>query len=271
MQQADDMRTNAGDPGLGPPKWLRPFLAFLLIAAAGLAVTHFTSIRELLNMDQMSRTAAAWGIWAPVFLFGLASAAPLLFLPRWPIAMICGILYGVVGGTVLANICCTSGAWVQYTLAKRTLSTMGRRLRIRQAWAERISQNPDRAFASLFLLRAFPFSNSVATNVVAGTLEIRNGVYLAATFLGMLPSTLMYAAWGKLLKRPEPHFYAFAVGLLVVLVVATALAHRRLQQWFPVEPDPCVEGGSVPDKIDVKPLAADPSPSDTGTSRGQDR
>lgn len=214
-----------------PGKWWLSFFAFAAVALAGLAASHFTSLREMLNMDQMSRTVAAWGIWAPVFLFGLATVTPLLFLPRWPIAMLCGMLYGVVGGTALANLCCTSGAWVQYTVARRTLSTMGRGLRQRE-WVDRLSQNRHRAFTLLFLLRAVPFSNSVATNVLAGTLDIRHGVYLAATFLGMLPSTLMYAAWGKLLKRPDPHFYLFAVAVLAALLAASWFAHRRLRPWL---------------------------------------
>ena len=94
--------------------------------------------------------------------------------------------------------------------------------RWRQALAD-----PHRAFLALFLLRAFPLSNFTATNILAGALGMRGRVYLPATFLGMIPSTLFYACCGKLVRKPSLEFYLLLGVLFLVILLGTLLARRR--------------------------------------------
>ena len=58
------------------------------------------------------------------------------------------------------------------------------------------------------------------------------GNYLLATFFGMIPSTVMYAAWGKLMKKPDPSVFYLAVGAVLLLLAGTAVARRYLRPWF---------------------------------------
>ena len=42
---------------------------------------------------------------------------PLLFLPRWPVCFVGGMLYGIVWGSVIGNVAGLLGAWLHYTVS----------------------------------------------------------------------------------------------------------------------------------------------------------
>jgi len=199
---------------------------FATVCLALLTASLLLPIRQWWSMDRLVAWASRLGWRAPACILAAGATAPLFFLPRWPIAMVSGLLYGVARGTILANVASTLGALAQYALARSMLAPWFRRIleRRRSAWFDIPT---DHAFLGLFLLRAFPLSNFVATNIVAGTLRIRLRIYLAASFLGMIPSSLMYAAWGKLMKEPSPTWYAIAGAMLSVTIVGTWWAQRR--------------------------------------------
>ena len=99
-------------------------------------------------------------------------------------------------GTALATTVSTLGAWLHFLQARTLLSGYSPALLRRSGFAgKKIS--PGKVFSIIFFLRAFPLSNFIATNLLAGALRMKIGNYLLATFFGMIPSTVMYAAWGK--------------------------------------------------------------------------
>ena len=211
-------------PASGP---IGRLAAFLVLSAIFLALSLFTPAREWFSLDRITAWSGTLGAWGPAVLLLLGLVTPLLFIPRWPIAFVCGLLYGTLWGTVLANVASTLGAVLHYALSRSLLAPWCRRLLERRR--SRLLDIPrDRAFLALFVLRAFPLSNFVATNILAGTLRIPLRTYITASFLGMIPSSLMYAAWGKLMKKPSPAFYAVAVASLVFIVGGTLLARRHL-------------------------------------------
>jgi uncharacterized membrane protein YdjX (TVP38/TMEM64 family) len=206
---------------------VKRLLLFVCIAVAGLAVGYFTPLRDVLEIERVRSFAMGLGWWGPLVIVAVAAVGPLVFLPRWPVCFLCGLLYGVVWGSLLGNIASVLGAWVHYLVARSLLAPGS--VRMLRRWQLDPSRIPgEKAFSVLLLLRAFPLSNSAATNVLAGALRLSLGGYLLATFLGMIPSTVLYASWGKLLKRPEPGFYYLAVGILVLVAVGTLWAGRRL-------------------------------------------
>lgn len=209
---------------------MRSLAVFAGLAAACLAVSLFTPVRDWLTTDRVARTAADLGPLLPLALLAAGVLTPLLFLPRWPIAFAAGLAYGVVRGALFATVVSALGAWLHFALARTLLSPaaerVGRRFGFRAGGIP-----PAKSFLLLVLLRAFPLSSFVATNLLAGAIRMRASLFLAASLLGMIPSSLMYAAWGKLMKRPEPAYYWLAGGLLVVSAAGTWLAARRVRPW----------------------------------------
>ena len=205
--------------------------AFVIISILGILATCFTPVGRYFTVDNISRVAETLGLWGPVILFVAGIVSPLLFIPRWPIAFVSGLLYGVVWGTVLANVSSVCGAWLHFALAKTLLAPLSARL-LRKYNMDPRSVPREKVFALLFFLRAFPLSNFVATNRFAGALKIPSRNFLLASFLGMIPSTIMYAAWGKLMKKPSGWFYALAAATLALIIWGTIVAHKKLQPWL---------------------------------------
>lgn len=218
-------------PSPDPSRDIRGVAGFVLVSLILVGVSLLTPVREWADMERISAWTGNLGAWGPVTILLLGMITPLLFIPRWPIAFASGLLYGTLWGTVLANVASCLGAVLHYALSRSLLAPWCRRL-LEKRRSRLLDIPRDRAFLALFLLRAFPLSNFVATNILAGTLRIPFRTYLTATFLGMIPSSLMYAAWGKLMKKPSPEFYAVAIVSLVFIVAGALLTRRHLGRWM---------------------------------------
>ena len=207
---------------------LRKLAVFLVVAVAGVVVSRATHAGNYLSVESITELATRLGPRGPLFILLAGALTPLLFLPRWPLAFLAGLLYGVIWGTLLAVVASTVGAWLNFLLSRTLLAPLSDRLRQRYG-LKHLNVPKDKQFMVLFVLRAFPLSSFVVTNLLAGALKLSRSSYILATFLGMIPSTVLYAAWGKLMKKPEPQFYVFAVLALVLLVAGAVAAQRYLQ------------------------------------------
>lgn len=209
----------------------RRLALFLLVAGAGVAASHFTHLGELFNVASITEYADGLGRRGPVIILVAGAITPLLFLPRWPIAFLAGLLYGVLAGTLLATFASCVGAWLHFQLSRTLLAPMSDRLR-RRYKLDHLDVPVQKQFLALFVLRAFPLSNFVATNLIAGALKLSRSRFVLASFLGMIPSSLMYAAWGKLMKKPDPHFYLLALVSLALVVGGAVAAQKYVYPWF---------------------------------------
>lgn len=205
--------------------------AFLAVAAAGLVVSHYTHLGQYFEKDKLTEVAAHLGAWGYLVIVALGIVTPLAFLPRWPLAFLGGMLYGIMIGTLLATFASTLGAWLNFVLSRGLLAPMTERVKAKYK-LERLHVPHEKEFIFIFLLRAFPLSNFVLTNLIAGALRMRLGRYIVASFLGMIPSSLMYAAAGKLMTKPSPKFYAAAAAIVVVFLAGAVLAQKYVQPWL---------------------------------------
>lgn len=225
--------TARGDPAgtEAPPGGVKRLLTFFILSGLFLLLSLATPVREWFRVERIEQVAEALGWFGPLLIVALGVVTPLFFMPRWPIAVVSGLVYGAAWGTVLANVASTLGAMLHYLLARSMLAPAARRMLAHSRWIG-AEIPPQKAFLALFFLRAFPLSNFVATNLLAGALRIRWTTYLAASFLGMIPSTLMYAAWGKVLKKPTAAFYVVALLSLLFIAAGTIVARRRFLPWL---------------------------------------
>ena len=207
------------------PLWRR-MVPFVVLSVCFITLGLLPGVRQWLRPDEIQRVARELGVWAPLAIVVFAVVSPLAFIPRAPIAVVCGLLYGVVLGGLLANVASLLGAWLHFRLARHAFGKAVSRHPVAARWRQALA-DPHRAFLALFLLRAFPLSNFTATNILAGVLGMRGRVYLPATFLGMIPSTLFYACCGKLVRQPSLSFYLLLGVLFLILFLGTLLARRR--------------------------------------------
>jgi len=220
---------DAEKEGLG--RILAKLGVFLAVAVAALLVSHFTHIGAYFSEEKLREEAVKLGAWGPVVIIALGIVMPLAFLPRWPLPFVGGMLYGLTWGVLLPTFASTLGAWLQHGLSSSLLAPMTERLKKRYR-LEKLHVPHEREFLFIFLLRAFPLSNFVLTNLIAGALRMRASRYVIASFLGMIPSSLMYAAAGKLMKKPDEKFYYVAIGIAVIFIAGAWLAQRYVQPWM---------------------------------------
>ncbi len=210
---------------------IKRLIAFIVVAAGGLLLTLLTPVGDFFSKDAIRELAETLGWRGPLLILAAGTISPLFFLPRWPIAFAAGFLYGIAAGSLIANVASTLGAWLHFLLAKHLVAPTADRLKQKYPLLN-LNVPREKAFLVFFLLRTFPLSNYVATNLFAGILKIHFPSFILSTFFGMIPSTVMYACWGRLLVKPGFGFYVAAALVLVLFIVTTYLAQKRFYPWL---------------------------------------
>lgn len=170
--------------------------------------------------------------------------AVVLLAPGSALTLAGSYLYGFWIGMLLVSIGSTIGAFLAFMLAR----TVGRE-RVRTWLARDLRfQSIDRAVGEqgawvVFLLRLTPLVPFNLLNFGLGLTSVRPLPYLLATWLGMLPGTMLFVLVGAGLgaqKTTEgPHVW-YWVAIFVTTLLATGyvgrVARRAIEQAHVVEP-----------------------------------
>jgi uncharacterized membrane protein YdjX (TVP38/TMEM64 family) len=185
------------------------------------------------------------GDWGLVFLAVFYVPATVLLIPGSLVTLAGGTLFGLVPATIAVSIGSTIGAAAAFYLGR----TLARR------WIEsKVADQPkfraiDQAIAAqgfkiVMLLRLSPVFPFTLLNYTLGLTRVSFRDYVLASWIGMLPGTVMYVYLGSTLanlaevfsgtarQRPELRAFFFA-GLVVTVLVTvyiTRVAHKALSQ-----------------------------------------
>lgn len=198
------------------------------LVAAGVVLREFGA---LLGTAWADRWLKGQGLAGEALLVGFGAALTAVGVPRQVVAFLGGYAYGAVLGTALAVLATVLGAaasfggahWVARDWAQRRLDgRYGRRLRgLRDA----LAASP---FGATLALRLLPLGSNIGLNLLAGMMGVRLLPYLAASALGYLPQTLVFALLGKGVRVDGAWQMALAGALLVVSVaIGYALLRRH--------------------------------------------
>jgi uncharacterized membrane protein YdjX (TVP38/TMEM64 family) len=107
-----------------------------------------------------------------------------------------GFLFGAVGATVFVNIGATTGATLAFLTARYLLrdtveQKFGKWL---GPFQEGFAKN---AFSYLLTLRLIPLFPFFVVNLVSGLTRVNVGTYVAATAIGIIPGSFVYAYAGR--------------------------------------------------------------------------
>jgi uncharacterized membrane protein YdjX (TVP38/TMEM64 family) len=195
--------------------------------------------QALLDVIAWGRGAGALGVAA----FGLAYAlAVVAFVPGSVLTLGAGFVWGPLGGLAIVWPASVVGATGAFLLGRTLL-----RSRV-ESWVAGDARFAavdralgDRGFLVVILLRLSPLFPFVLLNYALGLTRVRIGTYVLASFLGMLPGTLLFTYLGSTLGSLAEVLAgapsggatraAWWVGLGVTLVataVITRIATRAL-------------------------------------------
>jgi uncharacterized membrane protein YdjX (TVP38/TMEM64 family) len=217
--------------------------AFLVIAAVAF---FFLPVQQaLVDFIEWVRE---FGFWGPVLVAVVYIPATVFFVPGTILSLGAGYAFGVVVGTITISVGSTLGAaaafWCGRTIARSLIE-------------DRIKSHPrflalDQAVAAegfkiVLLTRLSPVFPFNFLNYAFGLTQVRFRDYFLASWIGMLPGTVMYVYLGTLageladLASGGPRSSALQYALLgaglvatvAVTVVITRLASRVLARAAP--------------------------------------
>src|SRR5271169_1240875 len=213
---------------------------WVLYATAGIAIVlalKYFHIQDLLKsaLDWISRL----GPWGPAIFVGLYVVATVLFVPGSVLTLGAGAVFGVVLGSVCVSISATLGATAAFLVGRYVA---------RDAIARKIAKNEkfatiDRAVADegwkiVLLTRLSPVFPFTLLNYAFGLTRVKLSHYVLASWIGMMPGTVMYVYLGSLVnvgaghrQRTTGEWVLYGVGLLatvMVTVFVTRVARKAL-------------------------------------------
>ncbi|HKI33700.1 MAG TPA: TVP38/TMEM64 family protein [Gemmataceae bacterium] len=225
----------------------RAFAGLILIVAVVAAFVLLPIKQYLADFVDWVQGLGWWG----ALVFGLVYAVAGLAIPGSILTLGAGFAFGVVFGTVVVSLSSVTTAVLAFWLG-RTLF---------RAWvAAKVAANPkfraldqavaENGFKIVFLTRLSPVFPFTLLNYTFGLTKVRFRDYLIASWIGMLPGTVLYVYLGSAIhdvadlaagnvERTPAQTVFFWVGLAVtalVTVLVTRIARNALRQVVPTTP-----------------------------------
>jgi uncharacterized membrane protein YdjX (TVP38/TMEM64 family) len=219
------------------------------LLALAVAVTVLMAGFRHLRVQDILTSVLVWvsglGVWGPVIFVVLYISACVLLVPGTILTLGAGVLFGVVKGSVIVSISATLGATAAFLVC---------RYAARDRIASRIEGNPrfksiDEAVARdgwkiVGLTRLSPVFPFVLLNYAYGLTSVSLRDYFFASWLGMMPGTVMYVYIGSLAgdlallgaggrTRTTAEWVLYGVGFLatvLVTVLVTRIARSALRK-----------------------------------------
>ena len=193
--------------------------------------------------------ALAWisglGPWGPAAFILYYALACLAFLPASLLTLGAGVLFGVVKGSLLVSAASTLGATLSF-LAGRTLARnwVARKIAGHARFAAVDAAIAREGGKIVFLARLSPIFPFNLLNYALGLTKVSLRDYILASWVGMMPGTVMYVYLGSLAgdlaglgearqQRGPAQWALLATGLAATIaatVIATRIAKKALNK-----------------------------------------
>jgi uncharacterized membrane protein YdjX (TVP38/TMEM64 family) len=211
-------------------------LLVLGLVAAGLLLRALGATPGTDWVDRYVRDQGLVG--ETVFVLG-AAAATAVGLPRQAVAFLAGYAFGAAEGLILAMTgqmlgCALAYGWARAVggafVERRLAGRFGPKLR------PLVGVLRESTFSSTLALRLFPAGSNLALNLLAGMAGAAALPFLAATLLGYLPQTLVFALLGKGIRVDGAWQLGLSAALLACSIALGLWIMRRHRAGRAVEP-----------------------------------
>lgn len=220
-------------------RWLKFLPILVIVAGVGLffamGLNRYLSIDVLEARRQELKAAVAANPAQCVLLYMVAYMVMVAFSVPGAMLMTMagGFLFGPWLGSASAVVGMTCGALIMFWVARSALGEVIRRKAKAGGLIERIQLGVRaNAFTYLLVLRLIPAVPFWLCNIAAGFVPMSVRTYLAATILGIIPSTVIYSSIGAGLdhvfdrgEKPnlglitDPHVFLPLAGLCLLSMI----------------------------------------------------
>jgi len=225
------------------------------LALAVAVIVALVMLARRLDLRELVRSALQWihqmGPWAPVIFILAYILACVLFIPGSLLTLGGGFLFGVWRGIIYVSIGATLGATCAFLvgryLARGWVSRQIEKNEKFKAIDEAVARQGWKIVLLIRLSPVFPFN---LLNYAFGITRVSLSPYVFASWMGMLPATVMYVYIGSLAgsfaalgsnagrARTPLEWTLYALGLLATIAVTvyvTRLAKSALAKAIPAE------------------------------------
>jgi uncharacterized membrane protein YdjX (TVP38/TMEM64 family) len=195
------------------------------------------------------RSSLEWvgslGAWGPLIYIFIYVLACVLFLPGSVLTLGAGVLFGVIKGSIIVSISSTLGATCAFLvgryLARDWVSKKIQGKEKFQAIDDAVAREGWKIVGLTRLSPVFPFN---LLNYAYGLTQVSLRDYFFASWIGMMPGTIMYVYIGSLAgevakigsegrTRTSAEWALYIVGLIATVVVTvfiTRIARAALRK-----------------------------------------
>lgn len=218
-------------------KWITALA--VAVALAGVVIYFHRSITLRRLFQEALDWIAALGIWGQVLFVLIYVAATVLLIPGSALGLGAGALFGVVRGSVLISVASTLGATCAFLLGRYLARDwVTKKIEDKPSFAAMDRAVADEGWKIVFLTRLSPVFPFTLLNYAFGLTRVSLRDYVLASWIGMMPGTVMYVYLGSLARaevadrqRTPAEWTLYGVGLLAtiaVVAVVTRIARRAL-------------------------------------------
>lgn len=196
----------------------RPVLLLAGLAGAGLLLRG-------VGFDVRAAVAES-GRHGPAAFVAIGALACAAAIPRQAVALVAGYAFGFWPGMLLALIAEIGGCAVDFAWARLLGRSATRRLLERRAGGrlDRLDRFlTAHAFTATLTLRLLPVGSNIVLNLVAGVSGVAVLPFLAASLIGYVPQTVVFALAGAGASLSNGVQLALA-GVLLLLSVGLGMA-----------------------------------------------
>lgn len=217
----------------GPRRWT---LVVGVIAALGVGV-GLLDVQELLKrpLDFFGQL----GPWGPVLFIIIYIVAAVCFIPGSALTLGAGAVFGLVWGSIYVSIASTLGATAAFLVGRYLArDAIARKIEGNERYAAIDKAVANEGWKIVGLTRLSPVFPFTLLNYAFGLTRVKLGHYVLASWIGMMPVTVMYVYLGSLAKaatgertRTSGEWALYGVGLLATIVLTvfvTRIAKQAL-------------------------------------------
>src|SRR5260221_154410 len=206
------------------------------------AITLFVAAKEF-HVQDLLKQALDWvgqlGPWGAIIFIAIYVVATVLFIPGSVLTLGAGAGFGVGWGSVYVSIGSTLGATGAFLVGRYLArDTIARKIEGNERFAAIDKAVASEGWKIVGLTRLSPVFPFTLLNYAFGLTRVKLGHYLLASWIGMMPGTVMYVYLGSLAKaasgertRTTGEWVLYGVGLLatvIVTVFVTRIAKQAL-------------------------------------------
>ncbi|MEG4008197.1 TVP38/TMEM64 family protein [Microcoleus sp. Pol11C1] len=219
-----------------------------LILGIGLAVALIVAAK-FFNFQGILKNAlesiASLGPWGPAAFILIYIVATVLFIPGSLLTLGSGVLFGVVGGSVCVSIGSVLGATCAFVVGRYlTRDWVSKQIEGNQKFKAIDSAVASEGWKIVLLTRLSPIFPFNLLNYAFGVTQVSLKDYFLASWIGMIPGTVMYVYIGSLAgslaalgssgrSRTAGEWALYGIGLVATIaltVYATRFAKKALDE-----------------------------------------